>query len=360
MRTALLAAVGPRPADPAGVGEGGGDEPAQRRRRVVAAGPRRAAASPPTSPSTGSTRLVDNLLDMSRLQAGALSVVSRPIALDEVVPLALDDLGAAGRRVVASTCRTTSRMVLADPGLLERVIANLVGNALRYSPSASRPASRAAASGDRVELRVIDRGPGIPAAELDRVFAPFQRLGDTDNTTGVGLGSRAVPRPGRGDGRAPDARRRRRAVGSPWCCPCPLHRRRARRREPRSGQGASGEGRQRRPRRSAVHDPGAGRRRRAADPARPRHQPAGRRYEVFTAGTGTEALLTAAAHPPDLVILDLGLPDMDGVEVIRGLRGWSTAPDRHPLRPHRQRRQGRAPWTPAPTTTSPSPSAWTS
>ena len=51
-----------------------------------------------------------------------------------------------------------------------------------------------------------------------------------------------------------------------------------------------------------------------------------RRYEVFTAGTGTEALLTAAAHPPELVILDLGLPDMDGVDVIRGLRGWSTAP----------------------------------
>jgi two-component system KDP operon response regulator KdpE len=51
-----------------------------------------------------------------------------------------------------------------------------------------------------------------------------------------------------------------------------------------------------------------------------------RHYEVFTAGTGTEALATAAAHPPDLVILDLGLPDMDGTEVIRGLRGWTAAP----------------------------------
>jgi two-component system KDP operon response regulator KdpE len=51
-----------------------------------------------------------------------------------------------------------------------------------------------------------------------------------------------------------------------------------------------------------------------------------RRYEVFTAATGTAALATAASHPPDLVILDLGLPDIDGIEVIRGLRGWSTAP----------------------------------
>jgi two-component system KDP operon response regulator KdpE len=51
-----------------------------------------------------------------------------------------------------------------------------------------------------------------------------------------------------------------------------------------------------------------------------------RQYEVHTADTGTDALKTAAAHPPDLVILDLGLPDMDGVEVIGGLRGWSVAP----------------------------------
>jgi two-component system KDP operon response regulator KdpE len=51
-----------------------------------------------------------------------------------------------------------------------------------------------------------------------------------------------------------------------------------------------------------------------------------RHYEVFTAATGTDALAAAAAHDPDLVILDLGLPDIDGIEVIRGLRGWSTAP----------------------------------
>jgi two-component system sensor histidine kinase KdpD len=132
-------------------------------------------------------RLVDNLLDMSRLQAGALSVVRRPVALDEVVPLALDDLGPIGHRVVADVPDDLP-VVLADPGLLERVIANLVGNALRYCPPQTPPVVTGSSLGERVELRVIDRGPGIPSADLDRVFTPFQRLGDTDNTTGVGLG----------------------------------------------------------------------------------------------------------------------------------------------------------------------------
>jgi two-component system sensor histidine kinase KdpD len=132
-------------------------------------------------------RLVDNLLDMSRLQAGVLSVVRRPVALDEVVPLALDDLGPAGRRVVVDVPDDLP-LVLADPGLLERVVANLVGNALRYTPDGSPPLVTGSYLGDLVELRVIDRGPGIPPNQLDRIFAPFQRLGDTDNTTGVGLG----------------------------------------------------------------------------------------------------------------------------------------------------------------------------
>jgi two-component system sensor histidine kinase KdpD len=131
--------------------------------------------------------LVDNLLDMSRLQAGALAVVSRSVALDEVVPLALDDLGPAGQSVVVDVPDDLPE-VLADPGLLERVIANLVANAVRFSPPDRPPVVTGSSLGDRVELRIIDRGPGIPPAELDRVFAPFQRLGDTDNTTGVGLG----------------------------------------------------------------------------------------------------------------------------------------------------------------------------
>jgi two-component system sensor histidine kinase KdpD len=132
-------------------------------------------------------RLVDNLLDMSRLQAGALSVTNRPVAVDEVLSRALDDLGPSGRQVRLDVPDDLPE-VLADPGLLERVLANLVANAVRYSPADRPPLVTGSALADRVELRVIDRGPGIPAEAHDRVFAPFQRLGDTDNTTGVGLG----------------------------------------------------------------------------------------------------------------------------------------------------------------------------
>ncbi|KOV65210.1 hypothetical protein ADK64_14930 [Streptomyces sp. MMG1121] len=72
--------------------------------------------------------------------------------------------------------------------LLERVIANLVGNAARHTPSGRKVLVTASALAGRVELRVVDRGPGLPADGRDRLFEPFQRLGDTDNTTGLGLG----------------------------------------------------------------------------------------------------------------------------------------------------------------------------
>jgi two-component system sensor histidine kinase KdpD len=132
-------------------------------------------------------RLVENLLGVSRLQAGVVSVFARPIGLDEIVPLALDDLGTAGHSVQIQVPDDLPA-VLADPALLERVIANVVANALRYSPPDLPPLITASTLADWIELRVVDRGPGIPETERERVFAPFQRLGDRDNSTGVGLG----------------------------------------------------------------------------------------------------------------------------------------------------------------------------
>jgi len=133
------------------------------------------------------TRLVDNLLDMSRLQAGALSVFPKPADLGEVVSRSLDDLGPAAAGVAVEVPDTLPE-VRVDPGILERVIANLTANALRYSPPGSPPLLTASALADRVELRIVDRGPGVPESDRDRIFVPFQRLGDTDNTAGVGLG----------------------------------------------------------------------------------------------------------------------------------------------------------------------------
>ena len=133
------------------------------------------------------THLVDNLLDMSRLQAGALAVFPRPADLAEIVARSLDDIGPSADPVVVAIADDLPEVAV-DPGILERVIANLTANALRYSAAGSPPALRGSALRDRVELRVIDRGPGIPAEDWTRMFVPFQRLGDTDNTTGVGLG----------------------------------------------------------------------------------------------------------------------------------------------------------------------------
>jgi two-component system sensor histidine kinase KdpD len=126
--------------------------------------------------------LVENLLAMSRLQAGVLSVQPVPVALDEVVARALLS-GTAGSVRVA--VRDDLPLVRADPGLLERTVANLVDNATRVSTTVEVNAVR---EGDRVLLRIVDRGPGIPAADRERIFAPFQRLGDHTADGGLGLG----------------------------------------------------------------------------------------------------------------------------------------------------------------------------
>ncbi|MFF7236998.1 ATP-binding protein [Streptomyces collinus] len=128
-------------------------------------------------------RLVENLLDLSRLEAGALTLNLRATSLEEVLPMALVDVPEVEVADVEGI-----PVVLADPPLLERVIANLVGNAARHTPPGKGVLVTASALAGRVELRVVDRGPGLAADGRDRLFEPFQRLGDTDNTTGLGLG----------------------------------------------------------------------------------------------------------------------------------------------------------------------------
>jgi len=129
--------------------------------------------------------LIDNLLDMSRLDAGALVLRTEPVALDEVVPRALT--GVPPERVEVDV-RVTLPMVVGDAGLIERIIANLVENALRYSPPDQRVRITAGTIKDKVVLRVVDRGPGVPAHDLESIFSAFQRLGDVPAGQGVGLG----------------------------------------------------------------------------------------------------------------------------------------------------------------------------
>jgi two-component system sensor histidine kinase KdpD len=127
------------------------------------------------------TALVDNLLDSSRIAAGAVVPLLAPVGYDEVVGRAL--AGVEGSRRIALEVDETLPEVVADAGLLERVVANLADNALRHGRGAP-VAVRASAHGDRVELRVVDRGPGTARPDL---FTPFPK-GDRGGSAGVGLG----------------------------------------------------------------------------------------------------------------------------------------------------------------------------
>ncbi|CAN5368606.1 sensor histidine kinase KdpD [soil metagenome] len=131
--------------------------------------------------------LVTKLLDASRLQAGVLGVSLSSVALDEVVGGALEELGLSPGEVQLELAAGL-RPVRADAVLLQRAVVNLLANALRFSPAGSVPVIATSEFGDRAQLRVIDYGPGIPPERREDVFVAFQRLGDTDNTTGVGLG----------------------------------------------------------------------------------------------------------------------------------------------------------------------------
>lgn len=129
--------------------------------------------------------LVGNLLDMSRLQTGTVTPIIRETDLDEVIPMAL---GGVPEDSVDLDIPESLPMVDVDRGLLERSVANVVENAVKYAPPGERVLVAASAMADRVEVRVVDRGPGVPDEAKPRIFEPFQRYGDTPRGNGVGLG----------------------------------------------------------------------------------------------------------------------------------------------------------------------------
>ena len=135
------------------------------------------------------TALVANLLDMSRISADAVHVQLADVGVDEFVPAALASLGdRVGPDAVHLEVPETLPRVRTDPGLIERVLANLVDNAVAWSPDGVPVRVDAGAVPGAIVVRVVDRGPGIPTADRDRAFEPFQRLGDGTGSAGRGIG----------------------------------------------------------------------------------------------------------------------------------------------------------------------------
>jgi two-component system sensor histidine kinase KdpD len=140
----------------------------------------------------GLTTLVGNLLDSSRLAAGVVKPSVNRVYVEEAVQRALLAISrgstAAGRAALDRVkIEVGDAVVSADPGLLERVLVNLIDNALRYS-AGGWVRVNAGQVGERVLINVVDEGPGVARGTEESMFEPFQRLGDSDNTTGVGLG----------------------------------------------------------------------------------------------------------------------------------------------------------------------------
>lgn len=135
------------------------------------------------------TSLVDNLLAMSRLQAGALPVSVRPTSVEGVLYAAVAALSGLGSGISIDVDDSLP-LVKADPGLLERAVANVMANALAWSPLGMAVRVEAGTAGGRVDIRVVDQGPGIPPNQRSQVFVPFQRRGDGagGRPDGIGLG----------------------------------------------------------------------------------------------------------------------------------------------------------------------------
>ena len=262
--------------------------------------------------------LVANLLDSSRLAAGVVRPELTEVYLEEVVQRAL--VGIGGRSTIYGRAgidrvkvEVGGTVAMGDAGLLERVLSNVIDNALRYAPG-SMVRVNAGQVGPRVLINIIDEGPGVSKGAADEMFQPFQRLGDFDTTTGLGLGlsvAKGFVEAMGGTITASDTPGGGLTILIDLAAPL----------QDRHGSDAEWRwrGAAQMTRVLVVDD----------DPQLLRALRINlsvRGYEVITAPTGSRALTLAAEHPPQVVILDLGMPDISGIEVLAGLRGWLSAP----------------------------------
>ncbi len=263
-------------------------------------------------------RLVGNILDLARIRAGALIPARNEAGLDEIAEVVVARLVPRLHDVrIVLDIDDDVPPVAVDEMQLDQVMTNLLENAARHSPPGGEVRLSVSPSNDHVVVRVTDQGPGVPAGDRERIFEAFYRGASIPDSPGTGLGLAIANAIVTAHG------------GRIWVEDAVGERRDLRVRDPRVRAGPRGRPR---PRRSPGRSGGAHMTlvlvvddepqiRRALRTSLEAHG-----YEVATVGTGEEGVVGAAEQAPDLVLLDLGLPDIDGTEVIRRVRGFSDVP----------------------------------
>ena len=259
------------------------------------------------------SRLVDDLLDVSRVSSGKVMLSPRTLDLGELVTGLLNAWRTTGRldrhRVSVSAAPV---WIEADEARMEQIVANLVGNALKYTPPGGSVAVRVAEAEATAVLEVADTGAGIPAALLDRIFEPFVQgeRGLDRSQGGLGLGLALVKQLVEAHGGQVTASSEGSGTGAVFTV-----------RMPRARPMAH-------PRATPAPPPATTERRRVLlvednDDAREMMKVAlalaG--HEVHEAVDGPRAVEAAMALKPDVALIDVGLPEIDGYEVARRIRG---------------------------------------
>jgi CheY-like chemotaxis protein len=256
-------------------------------------------------------RLLDDLLDVSRLTRGRLALRREPLELGRILREVVNQVGheLAGRRQPLDLSLPQDPLpVHADPTRLRQVFANLLNNASRYSPPGSAVILSAEREGAGVLVRVQDRGQGMTRETLEHVFEPFWQAPDRDGHGGLGIGLTLAHRLVEMHGGRMEARSDGPGLGSELLVYLPLSEQ-----QPTAGPSvarpAEANGR-----RVLVIDDNH-------DLAFGIRLLLGRQgYQVELAGDGAAGIAAAERVRPDVILLDIGLPDMDGFEVARCLR----------------------------------------
>jgi len=260
------------------------------------------------------TRLINNLLDLSRIEAGKMQWDFQEVDLDEVLTSAAATLRVATEKkgLALEVSHQPGMLVRGDRDKLVQVVTNLLGNAIKFTPEGGRIRLSAWKSGERHEITVEDTGLGIPEKSLGTIFQKFGRVdsSETREIKGTGLGLSIAHSIVLAHGGELTVQSRE-GEGSVFRVSLPSlppsERRRATAPPPRSD------------------DPGQGRRILVVDDEENirrllRHILEGEGHHVLEAGSGQQALELAAREHPDLVTLDIVLPDMDGFEILQALK----------------------------------------